>query len=346
MKQDTLQQQWKDVVYYRTEGYPETSDTQSWFEDPEEKPVVRLDTPLSFTLEALVLPVLRAGNTEKGFLTKGLRWKKKSLHLVIPRTPWTSRLLDQIHGPMYIHGLLCSDYWDAFQTFQKTLSRQDKWILHAITNMSHFHLLPYLRTGRLPSPFLEKVPRWIRNEKKQGFFPFAPVLLSPTSLNARTYHRLLQRLASMSSPPRDELEASCDRWIRLLDDVFSRCPKLIEPMVVFRGLKTALPDLHHEAAYTSTTLSFFHVLHYKSKRENDSCCVQRITLPPGMPVLFLEGVSSFRGEWEILLPRNLTFRVHHQRLVRVPDSDKEWKAHPPRRFTAIRFQETSVHDKK
>jgi len=124
MKQDTLQQQWKDVVYYRTEGYPETSDTQSWFEDPEEKPVVRLDTPLSFTLEALVLPVLRAGNTEKGFLTKGLRWKKKSLHLVIPRTPWTSRLLDQIHGPMYIHGLLCSDYWDAFQTFQKTLSRK------------------------------------------------------------------------------------------------------------------------------------------------------------------------------------------------------------------------------
>jgi len=334
---------WRDVVYDRTNGYPETSDFQSWVEDPKETPVVRLDTPLSFSLDAWVLPALRSGNVEKGF-TEKLHWKKKTLHLVVPRTPWTSHLLNLILDANYVRGVLNAEYWEAFRAFQKTLTRQEKWILHAVTNMSHFHLLPYLRTGHLPPSFLTKVPTWIRNPKKQGFFPFAPLLLPTTSLNATSYHALLQRFASISSvSSRQELEASCNEWSRRLDDLFSRCPTLHEPMVVFRGLKTLLGgDLHHEPAYTSTTLSFFRALQYKSKKNHDPCCVQRITIPAGMPVFFLEGVSSFRGEWEILLPRNLTFRVHHRHLVRVPSTENEWKSHPPRRFDKIEFQETSV----
>lgn len=329
---------WKDVVYYRTDGYPDTADTESWFED-QQTPIIRLDTPLYLTLDALVLPVFRSGNVQKALITR-LSWEKKCLRIVVPRTPWTSRLLHQILDSDYIRGILSSEYWEAFRAFQKTWTRQEKWILHAITNMSHFHILPYFRTGKLPSVFLQRVPRWGHHAEKHGLFPLAPVLIPDRSFNAKTYHALLERLVSITPK---ELEIACDAWIRHVDELFSRCPRLIEPMVVFRGLKTSVPDEYYEQAYTSTTLSFFHALHYKSKKENDPCCIQRITIPVGIPVLFLETVSSFRGEWEILLPRKLTFRVHQRHLVRVPESEKEWKSHPPRRFTPVLFQETSIH---
>ena len=100
------------------------------------------------------------------------------------------------------------------------------------------------------------------------------------------------------------------QFVADMDAIIAGAPPLPTPMRVFRGLNTTggrgelrAARTHAGAAgagYTSTTLSRSVAGQYT---DDDHCCIESVTLPPGARVLPMWPISQYANEVEVLLPR-------------------------------------------
>ena len=90
--------------------------------------------------------------------------------------------------------------------------------------------------------------------------------------------------------------------------IFERCPKLKQPVVVWRGIRAKELVVGRLACqFVSTSLSLESAM--REEFTGSACCVLKITLPSGTQVLPVEHIAEQAGEWEVILPPNGTWSV-------------------------------------
>jgi len=103
-----------------------------------------------------------------------------------------------------------------------------------------------------------------------------------------------------SKPGFKEATPAVESLIAELDAVFAKAPVTTQDMIVYRGVRKAMPFNFKDDAYTSTTYD-------KDVTQDFGGITLAIRIPKGTPVLKLSGnhaeTKRFGGEAEILLPR-------------------------------------------
>lgn len=195
-----------------------------------------------------------------------------------------------------------NDWFQQNDLFLQHLPTRYKFALVAMTNKSQQHIQAYLKNEDMQS-FRARVRRW--NQPIHGYLPiFFPL-----------YERYKKSLSGMSLPDAYQkiIRTICPKLtdqeigecivdlVRDVRHVFSQCPKTIRRMSLWRGLRSS-PSLSYPG-FTSMSLDPFHTLNYTGV----DCCLQKITLLPGTPLLFIGGLSSFKKELECVLPEGMQF---------------------------------------
>jgi len=234
----------------------------------------------------------------------------------------------------YMEGIFAnSPFWEQLQSYTDRLSRPSLFILMALTNKSHLYLLPFLRTGHVPPAFVRRARAW---RSLYGYFPLYPYVRPGIVPYGDVVANVLPSMTT------NDVEDALRRMVEDVDRMLENAPSLRHPLVVFRGVK----DIRHaqrmntwtDPAFVSTTLHPLHAFRYTM----GTCCVQRLVLPVSVKVLFLQGLSNFENEWEILLPRNLRFRIVREKEVQVP-VEREWEKPRPQKYQCVRLQDVRVY---
>lgn len=90
--------------------------------------------------------------------------------------------------------------------------------------------------------------------------------------------------------------------------IFERCPKLTQPVIVWRGIRAKELVVGRLACqFVSTSLSLESAM--RADFTGSTCCILKITLPSGTSVLPVEYISGQAEEWEVILPPNGTWSV-------------------------------------
>jgi hypothetical protein len=91
-----------------------------------------------------------------------------------------------------------------------------------------------------------------------------------------------------------------------LDYVFDKIPPLETSLTVYRGIDTKSPE-----DMQINNLSFISTTYNKKVTYNftGKCCIIILTIPVGSKVLFLESISKYPTEREVLLDRGGSFAI-------------------------------------
>lgn len=90
--------------------------------------------------------------------------------------------------------------------------------------------------------------------------------------------------------------------------MFALCPRLTQPVVVWRGIRARELVVGRLACqFVSTSLSLDSAM--REEFTGMTCCVLRITLPAGSYVLPVEFLAEQAGEWEVILPPEGSWNV-------------------------------------
>ena len=265
--------------------------------------------------------------------------KEHGLPLTYTMTLFTLRFFHAWAPDAYMEGVFAnSSFWDRLDAYTDRLPRASLYTLMALTNKSPLYLLPFLRTGHVPPAFVRRARAW---RSLYGYFPLYFYLCAKNTPYATFVSDVLP---SMTAP---DLENAMRRMAEDMDRLLENAPSLDHPLVVYRGVK----DTDHvsrmrtwtDPAFVSTTLHPLHAFSYKNP--TGACCVQRLLLPVSVKVLLLQGLSNFKNEWEVLLPRNLRFRIVREKEVQVP-TEGQWEIPHPQRYQTVRLQEVRVYAEK
>ena len=96
----------------------------------------------------------------------------------------------------------------------------------------------------------------------------------------------------------DALSSLQNDHLAVLDELFSLVKTTVQPIVVYKGIRTE--EYESDKSFISTTPNEFEA--YEFTKGN--CCLLQITISPGSKVLYLENMSEFKHEKEILLNRD------------------------------------------
>ena len=92
--------------------------------------------------------------------------------------------------------------------------------------------------------------------------------------------------------------------IEQMDGIFSALAPIKKPITLYRGISAESPaDIKSDNAYISTTHKEF----ITELFAYDNCCIIEFTISPGSKVLFVESVSSFKDEGEVIIERGGSF---------------------------------------
>ena len=94
------------------------------------------------------------------------------------------------------------------------------------------------------------------------------------------------------------------KQIKNIDLLFSLVDPITKPITLYRGVKYE-QFAKEDYSYVSTSYNMSAPYQYIDKRNH--CCLMEITLPVGTKCLFVESVSNYSDEKEVLLPRNGNF---------------------------------------
>lgn len=99
--------------------------------------------------------------------------------------------------------------------------------------------------------------------------------------------------------------------INNIDNAFSQIPAIISPITVYRGINSDkfIPEI---LAYVSTSIDKDIAIRVGAGKE---CCLLEILVVPGSKVLPLKGISLFKNEKEILLPRTGKFEINNKYII-------------------------------
>jgi ADP-ribosyltransferase exoenzyme len=100
-----------------------------------------------------------------------------------------------------------------------------------------------------------------------------------------------------------------------LNEIIHKAPRLNQSILVYRGVTTELHIPPNAIEYTfngfiSTTIDPGATVPYLNRIKSTSvlCCMYEIEIPAGLPFVYLQSISKYTHELEILLPLN--FRVN------------------------------------
>ena len=86
--------------------------------------------------------------------------------------------------------------------------------------------------------------------------------------------------------------------LAVLDELFSLVNTTAYPIVVYKGIDK--DEYESDKSFISTSTSEIRA----SEFSGENCCLIQITISPGSKVLYLENMSEFKQESEILLNRD------------------------------------------
>jgi len=316
-------------------------DHRAYFEDYDDAPsLTGMLQTVDISIQHVVFPQLQSMTRFQEALRKTsvMTWERgDGSTLSYPITLWTLDFFALWTPRAYHEGIFRNAlFWDALQHFYSSkCTTQQLFTLTALTNKSHLYLLPFLRDGKVPTTFIRRCHQW---RPLYGYFPLFPYIGSKTS-----YAEFVRVLPHVT---REQIEMGLENMVEEIDSLFENAPPLQHNLVVYRGLKHFDFGPRHgypswtDPAFVSTTLHPLHAFRYKNP--TGACCVQRLTIPTTCKVLLLQGVSNFENEWELLLPRNLTFKKTGEKEIQVL-TENEWSSLHPRRFQSVVVHEVRVY---
>jgi hypothetical protein len=316
-------------------------DHRAFFEEYDDapSPTGMLQT-VNISVQHVVFPQLQSMTRFVEAFTTSVKELERvqGASLSYPITLWTLDFFALWTPKAYHEGIFRNvPFWDSLQQFYTSkCTPKQLFTLTALTNKSHLYLLPFLRDGKVPQAFLRRCHQW---RPLYGFFPLFHYVLSKKSYTEFVRHVL-------PTISREEIEKGLGDMVEEVDALFENAPPLLYNLVVYRGLKHFDYGPKHgyqtwtDPAFVSTTLHPLHALRYKNP--TGACCVQRLTIPTTCKVLLLQGLSNFENEWEILLPRNLKFRITGKKEIQVL-TENEWSSPHPRRFQSVVIHEVRVY---
>jgi hypothetical protein len=92
------------------------------------------------------------------------------------------------------------------------------------------------------------------------------------------------------------------REVMLIDALFSLADPLTEPITLYRGVRLEA-FTKEDYGFISTTYNIQQASNYA----NLKCCIMEINVPVGTRCIFVEKISHYEHEKEVLLPRNGKF---------------------------------------
>lgn len=211
--------------------------------------------------------------------------------------------------------------------FIRSLAISDKFALVAMTNKSQQHIQAYLK-GQDTKLFKNRVRRW-----KQDIHGYLPIFFplynkhkkalkkEKKSSMAEIYHYVVGTLCPTLTD--QEIDECLVELVKQIRHLFATCPRTRSKMILWRGLRSTPSPSH--PGFTSMSLNPFHTLNYVG----GECCLQKLTILPGTPLLFIGGLSSFKNELECVLPDNLQFYEIGKSVESIPSVLKTKEKCPP-----------------
>jgi hypothetical protein len=199
--------------------------------------------------------------------------------------------------------MLDNTWFQRNDDFIRQLPMTDKFALVALTNKSQQHIQAYLK-GQDTKLFKNRVRKW--KQEIHGYLPiffqiykkYKKQLQKNKSLK-KTYKHIIDEICPLLTD--QEIDECIVELVKQIRHIFSICPKTTKRMTLWRGLRD-MPNSSYPG-FTSMSLNPFHTLNYTGRE----CCLQKLTILPGTPLLFIGGLSSFKNELECILPDDLKF---------------------------------------
>ena len=91
--------------------------------------------------------------------------------------------------------------------------------------------------------------------------------------------------------------------VNRMDDAFLSAVPTDVPLILYRGGRGSPRTYGEQIAFTSASARMEPAMQFVTG--TNGCCMQRITVPVGTPVIYLEPLTHVKGEYEVLLPRGI-----------------------------------------
>lgn len=224
------------------------------------------------------------------------------------------KLFDRLFGTLQSFD---NTWFQRNDEFVRQLPTRDKFALVAMTNKSQQHIQAHLKGGDTKS-FKERVRKW--RPLIHGYLPIFFPLYEKHKKRLKdkdaecAYNEVINKICPSLSD--DEIEECLVELVRQVRRIFSLCPKTTQKMTLWRGLRT-VPDNSY-AGFTSLSLNPLHTLNYTG----NECCLQKLTILKGTPLIFIGGLSSFKNELECVLPDGLSFYEIKKSVETIPTLQK------------------------
>jgi hypothetical protein len=239
------------------------------------------------------------------------------------------RLFQQLYGSV---SSLDNVWFQKNDEFIHSLATADRFALVAMTNKSQQHIQAYLK-GQDTKLFKNRVRRW--KQEIHGYLPiFFPLYNKhkkilkkekTTSSMVEMYHHVVNIVCPTLTD--QEIDECLVELVKQIRHIFAICPRTRSKMTLWRGLRST-PSLSY-SGFTSMSLNPFHTLNYAG----GECCLQKLTILPGTPLLFIGGLSSFKNELECVLPDNCQFYEVRKTMESIPTVLKTKEKCPPSKDT-------------
>ena len=176
-----------------------------------------------------------------------------------------------------------SDFFEQQTNFLKSLSEKDNLILKSYTKYGDFVINSIFRNNYNEGKLLEMI-----NKMKSNY-------------------NLVSLFGTEDISNENVVEVST-KYANDFKDIFDRVPTVTAKFKVFRGTQEPTTNFSGllSTTYDPMSGSLYDVF------SGPSCCIYEFTVMPGAKVLWLEPISEFPGELEILLHMNSTITITNQ----------------------------------
>lgn len=243
----------------------------------------------------------------------------KELDSISPKTKFTNfsfqfaynDIQSRVFQRLYTDKTLDNDWFEKNDEFINGLSTREKFALVAMTNKSQQHVQSFLR-NKISKEFRDRVRAW--KTDIYGYLPiFFPIITQEKiEPSKETYQYIIDKVCPILSDYQIDLFIA-DLY-KEITSIFKKCPRTTREMTVFRGVKREYLR-QKGSGFTSVTINPVQSLIYT----NNTCCLQRITILPKTPFLFIGGLSSFSEDMECLLPDNTEFYTVKKNYESIPN---------------------------
>lgn len=267
-----------------------------------------------------------------------IRYTKFRLNNVVELLDKDSKDLPREVMEATVYNNTFDSHWiDKMDAYITNLSTYDIFTLHGYTTNSQVHVNAFLR-GELSEIALKKYIRSIRFDLNAKFIPMYMQIwnlldqaeigekdamitdaFGKTKKRASVILKECQQSLSRSKSyvniftllPHFSYEFMKKVFMLFAADVsriINSAPVLTKTVYVFRGEEASdniILDREYHAFVSTSVCPSSAALYLKKKR----CCIKRIILKTGMRAIFLQGVTQYKADVEVLLDKNVVLKA-------------------------------------